>query len=271
MWTRAELKGRAKACLRKYYWMAFLASLIASLLGGGLSGGTGFRSSANLNRGRSSQPEISYDTGQMADAVNWSMILAVIAVVGVVILVAFVIGVVWNTFMSNVVRVGCCRYFMESRDLGASAGLGRLFCCFTQGKYLNVVKVMFMRDLFTFLWGLLLVIPGIIKSYEYYMVPYILSENPDIDYRDALKLSRDMMDGHKFSLFVLQWSFIGWEFLGALCCGIGILFVHPYENATYAELYAVLRKNSKAVGTLLPGYGIVTETADTVDTDYIVY
>lgn len=267
MWTRAELKSRAKDCLRKYYWMAFLASLIAGLLGGGISGGTGFKSSIKLSGGRNSQPPIQYDAGPLTDSSSWGALMAVIAFVVVIILVGFVIGILWNTFMCNAVRVGCCRYFMESRELGASAGLGRLFCCFSQGKYLNVVKVMFMKDLFTFLWSLLFIIPGIIKAYEYYMVPYILSENPDIDYRDALQLSRSMMDGHKFSLFVLEWSFIGWELLGILCCGIGLLFVNPYKNATYAELYAVLRGNSGAVGTVLPGF---VARPDTVDTDYTV-
>ena len=89
-----------------------------------------------------------------------------------------------------------------------------------------------------------------------------------MDYRDALALSRQMMDGEKFNLFVLQWSFIGWELLGMLLCGIGILFVVPYENATFAELYAVLRKRPAASGAVLPGYGPEQET---VYTDYTMY
>lgn len=267
MWTRAELKRKAKDCLRKYYWMAFLASLIASLLGGSLLNKIQIRSSYNTRRG-SLENQMPYEAGHLIENINWAAVFAVLAVAGTIMLFFLVVGVLWTTFMGNLVRVGCCRYFMESRELGESAGIGRLFCCFSGGKYLNVVKVMFMKDLFVFLWGLLFVIPGVIKSYEYYMVPYILSENPDMDYRDALKLSRDMMYGNKFRLFVLQWSFVGWELLGAMCCGIGLLFVYPYEYATYAELYAVLRENSGAVGTVLPGY---VARPDTVDTDYIMF
>ena len=96
---------------------------------------------------------------------------------------------------------------------------------------------MFTKNLIVFGWWLLLVIPGIIKSYEYAMVPYILAEHPDMEYRTALSKSREMMDGHKWDFFVLQLSFIGWEMLGILMCCIGIIFVMPYEYATFAEFY----------------------------------
>ena len=99
-----------------------------------------------------------------------------------------------------------------------------------------------MKDLIIFGWTLLLIIPGIIKTYQYAMVPYILAEYPDMDYRSALDQSRNMMDGHKFQFFVLQLSFIGWEILGILACCIGIIFVLPYENATYAEYYEELKQ-----------------------------
>lgn len=70
--------------------------------------------------------------------------------------------------------------------------------------------------------------------------------------KEALSLSRQMMQGHKFNAFVLSLSFIGWEFLGLLLCGIGILFVQPYVDATFAELYAVLREPYR---NRLSGYG----------------
>lgn len=269
MWTRAELKGRAKDCLRRYYWMAFLVSLVASLLTTGITGGgSGIRRGLNLGN-RSG--DYRYQAGQAFGDTDPALAMAVMSVVAVVLLAMFVFGILWGIFMGNVVSVGCCRYFMESRAKKGSAGFGRLFFCFKRGMYFNVVKTMFMKDLFVFLWSLLLIIPGIIKSYEYYMVPYILSENPGIDYRDALALSRQMMDGQKFKLFVLQWSFIGWEFLGLLLCCVGVQFVLPYELATFAELYAVLREGTGAVGTVLPGYGYGEETETAaVDTDYTV-
>ena len=269
MWTRKELKDRAKACLRKYYWMAFLVSLIVTLLTGGLSGGTGASGGFGLNRGsQNASSQIQQETEHVLDHADIGMTMAVAAVILVIFTIVLVVALLWGTFMGNVVQVGCCRYFMESRAEGKSADIGRLFWCFKRGRYLNVVKVMFLKNLFIFLWSLLLVIPGIIKTYQYAMVPYIMSENPDMDYRDALDLSRRMMDGEKFSLFILQWSFIGWELLGMLLCGIGIIFVLPYENATFAELYAVLREGPGAAGAMLRGYGEPVQ--DTVYADYTV-
>jgi uncharacterized membrane protein len=91
---------------------------------------------------------------------------------------------------------------------------------------------------------LLLIIPGIVKSYAYSMVPYILADNPNIGYSRAVELSNQMTEGHKFDIFVLELSFIGWYLLGMLLIFVGMLFVRPYEDATKAELYIVLRQNA---------------------------
>ena len=147
-----------------------------------------------------------------------------------------------QSFLSNVVEVGLCSYFIESQSTGTDAGFAKLFYGFSCGNYMNVVKVMFMQKIFIFLWSLLLIIPGIIKAYEYAMVPYIVAEDPNIGYKEALERSKDMMNGHKFELWVLQLSFIGWMLLGVLACCIGTIFVLPYQNATYAEYYMKLKK-----------------------------
>ena len=106
---------------------------------------------------------------------------------------------------------------------------------------MNVVKTSFMKQLFIYLWSLLLVIPGIVKSYQYSMVDYIMCENPNMDYHRALELSKAMTDGENWHIFVTQLSFIGWYLLGVLLCCIGVYFVSPYYEATMAELYTVLR------------------------------
>lgn len=103
---------------------------------------------------------------------------------------------------------------------------------------------MFWRGFLNFLWYLLLIIPGIVKSYAYRMVPYILGDNPHIGTERAVALSEQMTQGHKFNIFVLDLSFIGWYLLGALLFGVGTLFVLPYDNATNAELYLTLRENA---------------------------
>ena len=102
---------------------------------------------------------------------------------------------------------------------------------------------MFLRQLFTFLWSLLFVIPGIIKSYEYRMIPFILAENPDTPYKDAFEMSKKMMMGNKWDAFVLDLSFIGWFILTAITCGIlGVFYVNPYKYMTDAELYVALKE-----------------------------
>ena len=85
------------------------------------------------------------------------------------------------------------------------------------------------------------------------MVPYILSENPEMKPMEAMRLSKEMMDGHKFNTWVLELSFLGWILLGLLACCIGTWFVQPYYDATFAELYAVLRR---PFGNRLSGFGV---------------
>ena len=99
-----------------------------------------------------------------------------------------------------------------------------------------------MRDLFIVLWSFLLIIPGIVKSYEYRLVPYIMSEDPELDYKEALAQSKALMKGQKWRTFVLDLSFIGWEILSAFTCGIlSLFFVTPYRCSTEAALYEALR------------------------------
>ena len=96
--------------------------------------------------------------------------------------------------------------------------------------------------------AVILSIPGFIKSISYRMTPWILADNPQIGYRRALRLSIEMTRGHKWAMFVLDLSFIGWMILGVLACGVGVLFVTPYIMATQAELYATLRHNGVSSG-----------------------
>lgn len=254
MWSRAELKDRAKDCLRRYYWAALAVTFLVGILGGGGSGGSVGSSGASIRQQvNQSQSQMNGYGGGGLSSSDMALIAGVITVVLVVVVIAAVIGILFKVFVGNVIAVGGHRFFMESRAVGRSAGVGKIFYGFSSGSYLNVVKTQFLKDLFITLWSLLLIVPGIIKAYQYYMVPYILSENPDMGYREALDLSRQMMDGHKMDTFVLELSFIGWYLLGTLCCGIGLIFVEPYVQATMAELYAVLRNNVGIVG--LRGFG----------------
>ena len=105
----------------------------------------------------------------------------------------------------------------------------------------SAFKVSFLVGLFTFLWSLLFVIPGIIKGISYSMSTYILAENKGKPALECIKESQAMTNGHKMELFVLGLSFIGWELLGVITFGIAYIWVTPYMSATYANAYASLK------------------------------
>ena len=231
MYLNTEFKMNGKNAFRRNYWPCVGATLVVSLLTGG---GTSVASNAsdvsslatNTFSGSTSATDhiMSIPTGLAGMAVS---ILGVVAI----------LAVLFSIFVSNVMEVGGDRFFIQNRD--SAPTVGTIFDGFKSGNYLNIVKTMFLKDLYTFLWTLLLIIPGIVKSFEYLMVPYILAENPGMDSREAFALSKQMMDGEKANAFMLGLSFIGWYILTIITCGIaGVFYVYPYVYATYAELYA---------------------------------
>lgn len=103
------------------------------------------------------------------------------------------------------------------------------------------VKVNFFVSLYTFLWSLLFVIPGIVKCFSYSMAWYILAENKGKSAHECIEESKRMTNGHKMELFVLGLSFIGWILLGYVTCGIAYIWVYPYIQATFANAYQSLK------------------------------
>ena len=96
---------------------------------------------------------------------------------------------------------------------------------------------------FTALWSLLFVIPGIVKAYSYSMAFFIKHDNPSYEWKQCIDESRKMMNGNKMRLFLLDISFIGWLIVGSLCFGIGTLWVTPYINAAHANFYEEISRN----------------------------
>lgn len=95
----------------------------------------------------------------------------------------------------------------------------------------------FLRGLYSFLWGLLFIIPGIIKSYSYAMTPFIMADHPGLSASEAIDRSKELMDGHKGDLFILRLTFIGWDLLAVLTMNVGHLVLNPYKNAAEAAFY----------------------------------
>ncbi|MGN0664331.1 MAG: DUF975 family protein [Negativibacillus sp.] len=240
-WDRPTLKQYAKTALKNFYWKAVLASLIFSILGGGLGASSG--------RGTGTKTIINGDGLNLDhnffnhDSLLFSSIA--IGIFIIIFLLAFALGLVYGIFVAGPMEVGHNRFYLESRS--NPTGIGRLFYAFSCGNYGNVVKTMFLRNLYIFLWSLLFVIPGIVKSYQYRMVPYILAENPNISADRAFELSKQMMDGRKWDLFIFDWSFFCWELLAGILI-IGGIFLKPYIQAANAEVYLWLRYDALYTG-----------------------
>lgn len=115
------------------------------------------------------------------------------------------------------------------------------------GNYWHKVGAMVLMYVLVFLWSLLFIIPGIIKSFSYAMTPFIVDENPELSPSEAIHRSRMMMKGHKFDLFWLWLSFIGWAILSLFTMGIGQFWLLPYmytaTSAFYQEVKADYEQN----------------------------
>ena len=117
--------------------------------------------------------------------------------------------------------------------------------------YWHKVWGMFLMSVFIFLWSLLFVIPGIIKAFSYAMTPYILEEHPELTANEAIDHSRAMMKGHKFDLFWLYLSFIGWGILCIFTLGIGLLWLVPYMQTAQSSFYEDVKADYEANGGLI--------------------
>lgn len=268
MWTRKELKERAKEALKRNYWKIVLVSLIGMLIGGGL-GSSGISGGGSDIRDMASDNVKEHFTEHENDDVDWEGAEAVLddiqmdirpqdivavafTVIVVLIVAAIVLAIVLalDVLLLNPVQVGINRFMVKSLDDTARiAEVGYTF----EHNYKNGVKVMFFKDLYVVLWSLLFIVPGIYKAYQYRMVPYILGENPDMTYQEVLQRSKDMMDGQKWDAFVLDLSFILWHMLGGITCGLAeIFYVAPYVNLTDAALYSRLSRKDLADAQSVP-------------------
>lgn len=269
MWTRAELKSKAKFSFKRNYWKSVLISLILALLVGGGSSGSSISSAVSNNLIGSSDSSVTDDyfnddsslydgndfyddtydgnveddiddLNSMADNTAGMMAIGIFLIVFIMMFaVLMAVVILLDVFIFNPLEVGCKKYYL--RNLNEPAQVGNIGYAF-DNNYKNITKTMFFRDLFTVLWTLLFIIPGIVKSYEYQMIPYLLADNPQMTKEQAFEESKRMMQGQKWKAFVLDLSFIGWNILSALTLGIlGIFYVQPYMDATHAALYEALR------------------------------
>lgn len=266
MWTRSELKQQAKSFLKQFYLQAFVVALLVTLVtgvGGSNSSNKGqdqnfFNNGFNMmnfdmpmmgdnfdeNLDENIRESFGEDvTNRTAGLARTMMPLWVGLALGIGSIIAFfgfliVMGI--KIFIGAPLQVGGSAFFVRGA-VDQAVNFGDVGMAFRRDHYINVVWVMFYRSVINFLFFLLLIVPGIIKYYSYSMVPYLLAEDPTLDAKTAIELSKEMTEGHKLNMLVLDLSFIGWYFLGLLFFGIGTYLVNPYVYATKAQLYLSLK------------------------------
>ena len=170
---------------------------------------------------------------------NWMMALLVCLISSAIISFAssFIVG---GLIVTGFLTFGLNRVFLQLvRGQKEKIDIADLFC--GTDKFGELLVLHLMQTLFTVLWTLLFIIPGIVKGYAYSMAFYIKHDHPEYDWRQCLDESQRMMKGHKWQAFCLDFSFIGWMIVGALCCGIGMLWVTPYMTAAKANFYENLK------------------------------
>lgn len=172
---------------------------------------------------------------------NWGTAILVFIVYGLINSALSATGI--GAIATGLLTVGFSAFFLTVVRT-KTASFDVFFNGFTE--YLGTKFVsMLLVQLYTMLWSLLFIIPGIVKSFSYAMTPYILLDKPELSATEAINESRSMMDGHKMELFLLDLSFIGWILLSMLTCGILVLYVTPYMQAAHAEFYRTLKGDDK--------------------------
>ena len=231
MWNRAELKMRGNMAFKKNYVSAVVVALLMGIFG---------TASGESSARRVSENSDIYSGNFFNAGMITGLLTGIATVVILIVLVA-------KVFVGNLLKMGGYRFFILNQT--AQPGIGTLLDGFRSGHYVNIVLAMFLRDLFTALWSLLLVVPGIVKHYEYLMVPYIIAENPAMDYKEAFQISKQMMDGEKMEAFIMDLSFLGWYLLSAVTCGLlAIFYVNPYVQASFAEMYTFNKQKAYQQG-----------------------
>ena len=224
MYSRNELKERARYALREQgnYWMLVIGGILIRLIdsihysGSRVLDDSGFMlQSPSLFR--VVLPDIQTRTLTFGIAVSSFLLYAVIALV-----------------LRLPFQIGSCRFHLNGSDRPQPDDLLFAYRNDLMGSSLTLIGT----RLICFLYLFLLIVPGIIKFYQYSMVPWILAETPYMSGAEARKHSKNMMEGNKLELFCLELSFIGWYILSALTDGLaGLFYVGPYYHLTYAEFY----------------------------------
>ena len=224
--TYSDIRRVARENLSGNWGLSIGACLLAAIMGGMLIGSS-FLPQLNIHM-------------ENQDIESWEQFFRVTLgsttlSVNTINLVHFILG--------GVIQLGYAQFLLKQYNR-ANFEVKDLFSQFE--RFGQAFLQRFLRILYTSLWSLLFIIPGIVKSYAYAMTPFIMAENPEMPASEAITASKEMMDGHKGELFTLDLTFIGWDLLCLLTLNIGHLWLNPYKNAAYAVFYKDLTASRRA-------------------------
>ena len=248
MLRAADFRQQGREALTGNWGKAVGVGFVASLLGAG----TTFTGGGSGNGGGNSSQSTDSMTNIMEGYGNSTGIDSIADLNGIIpteFQVAFLaimslIGFVTIMFMllhfivGGAVTLGYVKFNLSLVD-GKPATFADLFSEF--GRFGTAFVMQLLRGIFTVLWSLLFVIPGIYAAYGYAMTPYILLEHPEMTAGQAIKASKELMYGNRWRLFCLEISFFGWALLSGLTFGIGLLWLVPYMETSFAAFYREIR------------------------------
>lgn len=217
--SSSDYRAKARQILAGKWGMAILVTFVAGILGALL---TSSSSSFDI--------KIDVETMQYIPEALRNLITVYLTIAGSIGgalgLAQFIVG--------GTVKLGYCKYLLKLHD-GEEGEIRDLFSQFD--RFADGFILSLLTGIYTFLWSLLFIIPGIVAAYKYSMAPFIMQENPGMKPSEAIDASKKMMDGHKGELFILDLSFIGWMILSAFTMGIGDLWLNPYMNVARTAFY----------------------------------
>ena len=264
----ADFRAEARDALRGRWPVAILTGFVASLIGAGIATGGGSSSNSDSD-----------STGVLIQEFQATELWLQFRAIIIALLVALVIWLIITIVIGGAGKLGYAIFNLKLVD-NKEVEFKDLFSQFHRlgdGFCMN-----FLMGLYTVLWTLLLIIPGLIKTFSYAMTPYILAENPGMTATEAITESRRIMDGNKWRLFCLGFSFIGWGLLCAapaliatgivtgialrtmsvlpflwlipltILLSVGMLFLRPYEEAAYAAFYREISGTAVVPDSALP-------------------
>ena len=172
---------------------------------------------------------------------HWLMILVCYIIYSAVYSVASSITMgIATIFIIGPLDFGISRVSVKRACGEENVDFKDLFTGFTEN-FVGTMLLGLIRNIFIALWGLLFIIPGLIKSYDYAMSSYIQQDDPSKNWKTCLDESRAMMRGYRWQLFCIDVTMALWALLGSLACGIGVLFVMPYQLMSHANFYLALK------------------------------